>query len=104
MNCNRPGCEAEPAAPLAFCPGCGAPLFTVEAEEGQLCYRPTAHTDAGRCYHQALFVDGAPARILSLEGGPVLHLGLEAGRRVRLPLGAALEALSAGRDWVEVSL
>ena len=49
MNCNRPGCEAEPAAPLAFCPGCGAPLFTVEAEEGQLCFRPTAHTDAGRC-------------------------------------------------------
>lgn len=104
MNCNRPGCEAEPEAPLAFCPGCGAALFTVEVEEGQLCYRPTAHTDSPRSYHQALFVDGAPARVLSLEGGPVLLLRLEAGPRVRLPLGAALLALSAGRDWVEVSL
>jgi hypothetical protein len=104
MKCN--GCDTTCSCMVLYCPGCGAELYDVAAQDGQLVARRRSGGEGGLYFavlsgeeHTPVVVRGALVGSGNLDL-TVLRDGQEA--QVQLAIADLLRASADRREWVQV--
>lgn len=104
-TCTTPGCGTSFSSVLLYCPGCGQPLFDLQAVEGQLVARPTGQARNATRRFFAVFDQSRPVRVVDARhtaGG--VHLVVTRGEAPGAepqevePFSAAAILAAAARD------